>query len=95
MLPVRTTRPMRSTSQVLLVADAPVGRKQQVEARLLGCLQQLAVAERVPAFGLRRVDRVPGQRAGQSLRRAVVKEDEHRRGRQMRAGSLPRIRVRP
>lgn len=77
-------------SHVLLVADAPVGREQQLEARVLGSVQQRAVAERVPAFGLCRVNRVPRQRADQSLRRAVVKEDEHRRGQGRRGGSVLR-----
>jgi hypothetical protein len=44
---------------------------------------------------LRRTDGVPGQRTGQSLRRAVVKEDEHRSGRGPREGSQPRNPVRP
>ncbi len=64
--------------QVLLVADAAVGREQQFEPRLFRGVQERAIAECVPAPGLRRVDCVPGQRTGQSLRRAVVKEDEHR-----------------
>ena len=48
------------------------------ERRLFGGVQERAVTECVPSLGLRRVDRVPGQRAGQPFRRAVVKEDEHR-----------------
>jgi hypothetical protein len=44
--------------QILLVADAPVGREQQFEAGVLGGVQQCPVVERVPAFGLRRVDRM-------------------------------------
>ncbi len=51
-------------SQVLLVADAPVGREQQLEPCLLGGVQERAVAEGLPAFRLRRVDGVPRQRAG-------------------------------
>ena len=39
-------------SQVLLVADPPIGRQQQVEACLLGSVQECAVAERIPAFAL-------------------------------------------
>jgi hypothetical protein len=62
--------------QVLLISDAPVGREQQPEAGFLGGVQQRTVAERVPAFGLRRVDRVRGQSTGQPLGRPVVKEDE-------------------
>ena len=58
-----------------MVPDAPVGREQHFEAGFLGGVQQCAVAQRVPALGLRRVDRVCGQRLGQSLRRPVVKED--------------------
>ena len=38
---------------------------QELEASLLGGVQQRAVAERVPPIGLRGVDGVPGQRAGQ------------------------------
>ena len=64
--------------QVLLVADAAVGREQQFEPRLFRGVQERAIAECVPAPGLRRVDCVPGQRTGQSLPGAVVKEDEHR-----------------
>jgi hypothetical protein len=82
-------------SQVLLVADSTVGRDQQLEPRLLGGGQERAIAECVPALCLRRVDRVAGQRADQPLRRAVVKEDEHRRGPRRRAGSEPRTRARP
>ena len=77
-------------SQVLLVAYAPVSCEEQLEACLFGCVQQGSVAERVPAFGLCRVTGVPGQRADQSLRRAVVKEDEHRRGQGRRGGSVLR-----
>jgi hypothetical protein len=43
-------------SQVLLVANTAVGGEQQLEARVLGGVQQRPVVERVPAFGLRRVD---------------------------------------
>jgi hypothetical protein len=65
-------------AQVLLVADAAVSCEQLLEPRSLSRAQELAIAERVPALALRRVHCVPGQRTGQSLRRAVVKEDEHR-----------------
>jgi hypothetical protein len=58
MLPVRTTTAMRRTRRFLLVADAPVGREQNVEAGLLRSRQQCAVAVRVPALGLCGVNRV-------------------------------------
>ena len=45
-------------SQVLLVANAAVGGEQQLEPSVLGGVQQRPVVERVPAFGLRRVDRL-------------------------------------
>jgi len=45
-------------SQVLLVANAAVGGEQQLEPSVLGGVQQRPVVERVPAFGLRRVDRM-------------------------------------
>ena len=64
--------------QVLLVPDAPVGRKQQFEPCLLGGVQERAVAECAPTLRLRRGDGVPRQRTGKPLRRPVVKEDEHR-----------------
>jgi hypothetical protein len=56
-------------------------------------VQERTIAEGVPALGLRRVDGVFRQRADQPLRRAVVKEDEHRRERTGRAGSQPRSRA--
>jgi hypothetical protein len=40
---------------VLLAADAAIGGEQHVEACLLSGIQQLAIAERVPAFELRRM----------------------------------------
>ena len=81
--------------QVLLVADATVCREQQIEPRFLGRVQEIAIAERVPSPGLRRVDGVPGQSMSQSLRRPVVKEDEHRWGPGPREGSQPQNPVRP
>ena len=74
-------------SQVLLVADAAVGREQQLEPCRFRGVQERAIAQCVPAPGLRRVDCVPGQRTRQSLRRAVVKEDEYRQGRGPPEGS--------
>ncbi len=50
--------------QVLLVADAPVSREQELEACLFGGVQERAVTQRVPSLGLGRVDRVARQRAG-------------------------------
>src|SRR5215212_3127899 len=67
-------------SQVLLVADTPVGREQQFEPRFLCGVEERAVVECVPTLGLCGLDRVPGQRADQPFGRAVVKEDERRRG---------------
>ena len=52
----------------------PVGSEQQLEPCLFCGVQERAIVECVPAPGLRRVDRVPGERTGQSLRRAVVKD---------------------
>ncbi len=61
-------------AQVLLVTDPAVGGEQDVEACLFCSAEQRAVAEGVPASGPSRVNGVPGQRVGQSLRRAVVKQ---------------------
>jgi hypothetical protein len=82
-------------SQVLLVADATVGREQEFETRFLCGVQERAVAERAPTLGLCGVDGVPGQRVGQPFGRAVVKEDEHRLEPAQCGGSAPRSRALP
>jgi hypothetical protein len=45
--------------QVLLMTNASIGCEQQLEARLLGNIQEGTVTERVPALGLCSVDGVP------------------------------------
>lgn len=65
-------------TQVLLVADAPIGGEQHVEGCVLRSLQERTVVEPVPALGLCGMNGVLSKRADQPLGRTVVKEDEHR-----------------
>lgn len=52
-----------------------------IECRFFGGVWQRAVVEPVPASGLGGDDRVAGKGAGEALWRSVVKENEHRPGR--------------
>jgi hypothetical protein len=70
-----------SSGKVLLIANSSVGRKQEIERRFFRGIEQRAVVEPVPSSGLGRDDRVAGEGAGQALWRSVVKENEHRPGR--------------
>jgi len=51
-----------SSGKVLLIAYSPVGREQNINRRLFCRVEQRAVAEPVPSFGLRGNDGVAGKR---------------------------------
>jgi len=65
--------------QVLLVLDIFVRGKQKVEPRFLGCRQQFAVRQGIPASCYGFYNRMTEKPTGNASRRTVVKENEHRR----------------
>ena len=68
-----------AASQVLLILDILVCREQYLEAGRLRGIQQITVRDLVPAALSRLNNSVPHKRWRDAARRAVVKENEHRR----------------
>ena len=62
--------------EILLLAEALVGRHQRVKG-LLGGGEQVAVGKLAPTHFGRGLDLVPGQRAAKRQGRALVKEHSH------------------
>lgn len=84
--------------QILLVADSLIRGEQEINGRILGYVQQIAVGQPIPTSGSGRDYRVAAKSSCNAPRRSVVKQNEHRPARKLPpaptlSGSAPQIRA--
>ena len=70
----------RSAREVLLMANVLVGRQEHIESAGFGGVEQLAVAQPVPALCACSLHRMASHESREPTRRAVIEEDQHSSG---------------